>query len=278
MMKILRLTAILFISFLFVSCQKHVDSTPPTPVTITYDADAQKFFDGTGISDTLQKGAINTLVKQLKDSALWGQFMAIYPVVGGTSASTMLNLKDPRNLDQAYRLTYHGTPVFAASGVLFPTVNDYADSHLTDSAIGSYNNAAISYYSVTQNTVDGYDMGCGDNTPPYNEFAIYHSTDATNWFGYYAYGVTPVSTIGLFILSSTSNDVKRYENGIVSDSKGAAPTPGYTNYPILLGAVKSAPAVGQRECAFASIGKGLSDAQALTFYNVVMKFIKRLSR
>lgn len=276
-----KLITILFISFLIVSCHKHVDPAPtptPTPTPVSYEAEAKKFFDSTGISDSLEKGAINTMVKQLKDSSLWTQFAAIYPMIGGTAATTKWNLKDPRNADDAYRLTFLGSPVYAKSGVLFPTTSDYADSHLTDSAVGSYDNAAISYYSTTQNTVDGYDMGCADDVTYFNEFTIYNSADASNWFGYYGFAPKPASTIGLFMLSSTANDVKRYENGVATNSRGSAPTPGYTNYPILIGTVHNAGSGGQRECSFASIGKGLSDAQALTFYNIVMKYIKALSR
>lgn len=278
MLKRLGLTSILFLFLQIISCKKQLDQPSVTPQQVTYDADAQKFFDSTGITDTTQKSAVNNLLIQLKDSSLWPQFLAIYPMVGGTNATTKWNLKDPRNLDSAYRLTFNGSPVFSNSGILFPTPSDYANTHLTDSAIGGYNNAAISYYSTTQNRVDGYDMGCADNVIYYNEFAIYHSSDASNWFGYYAYGVTPASTVGLFMLSSTTADVKRYENGVATDAKGSAPTPGYTNYPVLLGTAAGAISGGQRKCSFATIGKGLSDAQALTFYNIVLKFMKAMSR
>jgi hypothetical protein len=278
MLKTLGTAAILFLSFQIISCNKQLDQPPVIPPSVTYDTNAQQFFDSTGIADTTQKTAINSLVKQLKDSLLWSQFVAIYPMVGGSSATTKWNLKDPRNIDPAYRLTFNGSPVFSGSGVLFPTTSDYADTHLTDSAIGGFNNSAISYYSTTQNTVDGYDMGCSDNTMYYNEFAVYNSSDASNWFGYDAFGIAPASTVGLFMLSSTATDVKRYENGIATDSKGSAPVTGYTNMDILLGTVAGASSGGQRQCSFATIGKGLSDAQALTFYNIVNKFMIAISR
>ena len=94
-------------------------------------------------------------------------------MVGGTANTTKWNLKDPRDSDGAYRLTFYGNPVFASTGILFPTTLDYADTHLADSAIGGYNNASISYYSRTQNAISGYDMGCSDGTVPYNELSIY---------------------------------------------------------------------------------------------------------
>jgi hypothetical protein len=273
MKNILELIVVLFLCA-FSSCQKHRDLSNNL---FTYDVDAQRFFDSSGITDSTQKFAINKFVMQLKDSSLWTNLEAIYPMVGGTENTTKWNLRDPGNSDAAYRLTFTGTPVYATTGVTFPTTFDYADSHLSDSSL-SYNNNSISYYSRTQNTVDGYDMGCVDNASPYNELAIYHSSDASNWFGYYAYGTVPASTKGLFMLSATSSDVKRYENAVVTNSKGSAPTTGFTNLPILIGTVSRAYAGGQRECALATIGNGFTDAQALTFYNIVQNFETILGR
>ena len=73
--------------------------------------------------------------------------MAIYPMIGGTQQSTKWNLKDPRDLDAAFRLTFYGTRCTAPTGVLFSTTSDYADTHLPDSMLPATNNNAISYYS-----------------------------------------------------------------------------------------------------------------------------------
>jgi hypothetical protein len=190
---------------------------------------------------------------------------------GGSPGSTKWNLVDPRNLDSAYRLTYHGSPVYSGSGVLFPGNLDYADSHLTDSML-IYNDNSISYYSVTQNTVSGYDMGCFDHGSAYNELAIYHSSDASNWFGYYNFGPRPANTRGLFMFSATASNVTRFENGVIKNSPGAPPVPGATGYKIIIGGVAGASSGGMRECALATIGSGLTDAEALAFSNVVKNF------
>ena len=276
MKRIFQLLAVISVFTFLASCKKHKDVIiSPTP--ITYDTDAQKFFDSSAISDTLQMFAINNMVKQLKDSSLWTKFMAIYPMVGDSPNTSKWNLKDPRNLDAAYRLTFNGTPTFSSTGVLFSTTNDFADTHLNDSIL-IYNDNSISYFSRTQNATDGYDMGCTDYGIPFNEMAIYNKVDASNWFGYYDYGAAPSITKGLFMLSATANDVKRYENGLMSISKGSSPTMGFTGMEILIGSISGAPSVGQRECAMATIGNGLSDAQALTFYNIVTNFETKLNR
>jgi hypothetical protein len=276
MKNIFQLLTLVAVFSILASCKKHHD-TVVTPPPFTYDTDAQKFFDSSAISDTIERSAINNFVKQLKDSSLWTKFVAIYPMVGGSANTNKWNLKDLRNSDAAYRLTFSGTPTFSNSGVLFPTPNDFADTHVYDSLL-SYNDNSISYFSKTQNTIDGYDMGCSDNLSPYNEFAIYQSTDATNWFGYYKFGIMPSSTKGLFMLSATANDIKRFENGVMTVSKGSAPINSFTGMSILIGSVAGAPTVGQRECALATIGKGLSDAEAQSFYNIANNFETKLNR
>src|SRR5258708_28075937 len=114
----LQLIAVILFGLFSSSCQKEF-SDPNGKDFSVYDADALKFIDSTGINDSNQKNAINIFVTQLKDSLLWPKFMAIYPMVGGTANTTKWNLKDPRDLDAAYRLTFYGTPAYAPTGVLF---------------------------------------------------------------------------------------------------------------------------------------------------------------
>ena len=273
MKNILQLVVILFLCGLLSSCNKYLGD--PTN-SFNYDVDAQKFIDSSGITDVTQRFAIHTLVRQLKDSSLWTKFRAVYPMIGGTAAAAKWNLKDPKNSDTAYRLTFYGSPVYAPTGVLFPSVADYADTHFTD-ALLTYNDNSISYYSGTQNAVSGYDMGCHDNISPYNEMAIYNKGDASNWFGYHDQGPAPANTKGLFMLSATASKVTRYENGALKNSS-VAPVMGSSGFSILIGKVVNAPSVGKRECALATIGNGLTDAEALTFYNIVQNFETELGR
>ena len=277
MKKNFQFLALFSIIILLISCNKHTTAVViPTPVA--YDSDAQKFYDASGISDTTQKTAINNLVKELKDSSLWTRFIAIYPMVGGSASTTKWNLKDPRDLDTAYRLTFYGSPVYASTGVLFPSVIDYADTHLPDSAIGGYNNAAISFFSRTQNTISGYDMGCTDGASPYNELSVYAAEgDDIEWFGFND-NSDSLNTTGLFILSSTPTNVVRYHNGISVHSKGTPPNNQHTNLTFLIGKSRVTQHPGQKECALATMGNSLSDSQALTFYNIVKHFENFLNR
>jgi len=257
------------------SCQKPF--LDPNGKESILDIDAQNYIDSAGISGTAQQNALNTFVLQLKDSLLWDQFIAIYPMLGGTPTSVIWNLKNPKNTDAAFRLTLYGNPVCSNSGVLFPFNSDYADTHISDKIL-TFNNNAISYYSETQNSVNGYDMGCVDYTAPYNEMSISLSNDASVWFGYNAYGIVPTVTTGLFMFSATASDVRRYDNGVVTSSKGSAPVPGFTGLSIFLGITRGAAAGGRRECGLATVGSAMTDRQAAAFCGIVKTFQTTLGR
>jgi hypothetical protein len=278
MKNILQLIAILFVCAFLSSCQKEGDLSNNS---ITYDADAQRFMDSSGITDSTHKSAINNLVKQLKDSSLWTKFVAVYPMVGGTATTTKWNLKDPRDLDAAYRLTYTGSPVFASTGMT-PSNGNYADTHLNDNTL-TYNNCSMGYYSRTSNTVNGADMGCDNIIVPENTLWIYATGLGPGMNAYFFNNGNGVfegisgSTQGLFSVSATSGDITMYRNGVVTANAGNAPTNSNTAETILIGMSRSENS-GQRECAFAYISTGLTTAETLTLYNIVQKFQTTLSR
>ena len=103
-----------------------------------YDTDAQAFFTAVeGGGDTLtttEKDATNQLVLDLKSDGIWTGMYAIYPFVGATSTSTKWNLKDPRDLDAAYRVSWTGTANFTADGITgtsnFAVINSFTKSFI----------------------------------------------------------------------------------------------------------------------------------------------------
>jgi hypothetical protein len=107
----------------------------------SYDSDAQAFFTAAGITDTTQKNAVNQLVLDLKSYSIWNKMNAIYPFVGGTASTHKYNLKDPRDLNAAYRLSFAGGWTHSSNGVTPNGVNGYADTYFDGNvgAIGCYN-------------------------------------------------------------------------------------------------------------------------------------------
>lgn len=94
---------------------------------------AQAFLTATGITDATITSAINTLVNDLIGYGIWDKIFAIYPFVGGTATTHKFNLKDPRDLDVAFRLIFNGGVTHNASGVTGNAVNAWYDTKFSAS-------------------------------------------------------------------------------------------------------------------------------------------------
>jgi hypothetical protein len=111
------------------------------------DPDAQAFITAAGITNPTQQAAINTLVVDLKGYNVWTKMKALYPFVGGTASQHKFNLKDPRDLDAAFRLVFNGGVTHNSNGVTFNGTNGYADTKLSPNSTLLQNNNSISVYS-----------------------------------------------------------------------------------------------------------------------------------
>jgi hypothetical protein len=87
-------------------------------LTPAVDPDAQAFITAAAITDPTQQTAINTLVVDLKGYGIWTKSKALYPFVGGTASQHKFNLKDPRDLDAAFRLVFTGGWTHSSNGIL----------------------------------------------------------------------------------------------------------------------------------------------------------------
>lgn len=84
---------------------------------------AADFLAAAGITDPTITAAINTLVNDLVGYGIWNKIFAIYPFVGGTATTHKFNLKDPRDLNAAFRLVFSGGITHNASGITGNGVN-----------------------------------------------------------------------------------------------------------------------------------------------------------
>ena len=244
------------------------------------DVDAQAFLNAAVITDSTQASAVNTLVTDLKSANIWTKMKALYPFVGGTANSHKFNLKDPRDLDAAYRLVFNGGWVHSSTGALPNGTTGYANTYLAPNAMGQ-NNVHVSFYSRTN--ADGLyaDIGGGAGisyvevlTKYTGRGYVYVNTHQGDWF------YNPSST-GLYIANRiVAGIVSLFKNNTkVINAGRAAQTP--TTYNLYLAAENGAGTAGSyspREQAFASIGDGLTDAEAATFYNAVQAFQTSLGR
>lgn len=139
-----------------------------------FDVDAQAFFTATGITDSVTKGAINVLVEDLKTAGLWSKLKAIYPFVGGTANTHKFNLKDPRDLDAAFRLAFTGGWTHNADGATPNGSTGYANTFFNTSIHSTSSLTSMGIYNDT-NTAAGtkVDIGALSNSNRYLQIYPY---------------------------------------------------------------------------------------------------------
>ena len=94
------------------------------------DPDAKLFLLATKLMNDIQiVSAINTFVLELKENNLWSTFLCIYPLVGGSSTTHKYNLKDPRDMDAAYRLVFSGGYTHNSNGITGNGVNSQTNTN-----------------------------------------------------------------------------------------------------------------------------------------------------
>lgn len=270
--------------------------------TVPTDADAQAFITATGISGT-NATATNQLVIDLKSANIWTKMKSIYPMVGGTATTCKFNLKDPRDLNAAYRLTFFGGGTFSANGYLPNGTNSYADTFLIPSTAFANTNNHLSFYSRTTANLGVTDMGAywtnAPGTVPATYTGVYslgvgRSLD-TNAIGYLSnddtnrIAYTQTNASGMFVLSRTAtNSLKMYQNNILKQTNTVVASSVFNTLPqnsIFIGASNyrdsASTSVFQysaKQCAFSSIGNALTDAEATALYNAVQLFQTTLGR
>ncbi len=253
------------------------------------DVDAEAFINTVGILTDDEKTYIRTLVDRLKDDGIWSKMRAIYPMIGGTEAIHKFNLKDPRDADDAFRLTFFGGWTHSATGALPNGTNAYADTHLVNRS--EYTEAEfthISYYSRNEtSTSNNYVAGANDSGAATEYFLLrtnlrlYVQSNPNNGDNVISAGGG--TTIGYFTGTIfPSGDGAIFHNGInitagaPSDSDSVKP-----NIPIYLGALNGTSGAGNystAECAFADFGLNLSAVECTNLYNAVQAFQTSLGR
>ena len=253
------------------------------------DPDAQAFITAAGITDATQQSAINTLVTDLKGYSIWTKMKAIYPFVGGTSSTHKWNLKDPRDLDAAFRLVFFGGGSHSSNGYLPNGVNSYADTKLTPNISLSLNNTSVSYYSRTNNTtgIDDFSV-ITDETDPNDasRLRLIINLSGSLIVDHYAVGqrinISNSNSLGFYqSIRISSTNLKVYKNSSQFASNTTTSTGILPTYSLYLGAANrnsSAIFFSNRQCAFASIGDGLTDTEAANLYTAVQAYQTTLNR
>jgi hypothetical protein len=270
-------------------------SNNPGPIVL--DPDAQAFITAANITNATQQTAINNLVVGLKTDGLWTSMQALYPFVGGTSTTHKYNLKDPRNLDAAYRLNFYGGITHSSNGVILSGINSFIDTFYTEMGsgeIGAYNRGGVlmlggkysywpgeDYPVFWQPRIETSTYSNGASTYFSNSFE--QSSDPTNRLDSFGTNLN----IGLIAFSGGAV-VKYYKNGILNSSlipdAGVSPLPislwlGGVNYGFDGGGNYSNPTYANSQLAFGFITTTvLNNTQNINLYNHIQTYQTALNR
>ena len=182
-------------------------------VDLGLDANATAFFNAAGITDTTQKNAVNTLVKDLKRFGLWDKIKAFYPFVGGSATTHKWNLTNT----QTYGLTFSGGWIHDSNGVKSNGSNTIADTQLNlrgaFGATSSEHNFGIYINDnpIQSSSVRGFrgDISTSDSTNGSIDSFVssptlmfFRSIPSHDWFSFY---ISATTVTGL-------NELKRYNS------------------------------------------------------------------
>jgi hypothetical protein len=203
---------------------------------------------------------------------------AIYPMVGASAAACSRNLKSDN-----FNGNFSSGWTFASTGATPNGTSAYFNSFYTPSVDGSLDSAHLSYYSRTNENlgrcmIGSYENLSGNIRRHYfgqgSAFSALNSSLEGNY--------VPVDYFGHHLIKrENSTQTKQLRNGIVIVTSNVVST-NRPIVPIYIAAANlnntAVQLYSTLQCAFSSIGDGLTDTEAANFYTDVQAFQTTLSR
>lgn len=263
------------------------NSNSVTPTGST-DSDAQAFITAASITDPTQQAAINNLVTGLKTDGIWTKMRAIYPFVGGTASQHKFNLKDPRDLDAAFRILFSGGWTHSSNGIQGGGVNNIANTYFIPSTQFSASPFSVHFSAYSRTSVPLLPERINNDISPLTgsilyddntqgdgiiyKTAVIHEDNSGNEY-IYAPLSGPSDTQGLFTVSRLNNSsLSLYKNSnTLANNTYTVPNLLPTSS-IRVGSFSS------KQYAFATIGTGLTSTDTTNLYTRVQAFNTALSR
>jgi hypothetical protein len=246
---------------------------------IPLDPDAQAFLTAASISDATITSAINTLVLDLKANNLWTKMKAIYPFVGGTASTHKWNLKDPQDTNAAFRLVFFGGWTHSSLGATPNAINAFAETNFNPFLQLTTSSAHFSKYNRTLDLAGNKADGSFDGT---NFFFQQNYTSANGLIGEVGAvaSYTATDTRGMFTVSRIATNAQKVFRNSTQVAVNNTGITGLPNRSVYIGARQDAGPVflNSYQCAFASLGTGLTDTDVSNLYTLVQTFQTTLSR
>jgi hypothetical protein len=208
----------------------------------------------------------------MKSAGIWTSMRAVYPMVGASAAACAQNLKS-----SSFTGTFTSGWTFASTGVTGNGTSAYMDTNFNPNTSSNANSKHMSYYS--RNNFNNCQIGVLATIfdQIYYVAGAYYNILSTSSYN----PINTATTKGFQIISRISSvgGTTTYVNNSNLGNDGITAT-GNPNANLWLNA-RASSVVGtasSNECAFASIGDGLTDTQASNFYTAVQAFQTTLSR
>jgi len=245
------------------------------------DPDAQAFITAAAITDPTQQAAINTLVVDLKADGLWTKMKAVYPFVGGTNSQHTWNLKNTAQ----YQISWIGGVTSDSNGVQFNNFNAYGNTGLIPSSALTLNSTHMSFYSrLNLGGIDDFGAYNGINqamrviikdSATTNHILDMNSTTQR------VTGTVANST-GFFLANrETATALRSLRNNVSLGSNTNTNTGILPSVAMYLGGLNNAGVFANasaRQCAFASVGDGLTATEETNLNSRVTTFQTALNR
>lgn len=245
---------------------------------------AKAFIQEANITDPTQITAINYLVKQLVDNNLMDKCKVIYPMIGGDATRHRYNLVDVG----ANLLTFIGGWTHGANGALPNGVNAYATTGFVPSTIAE-NNIHFSYYSRTNSQILNELVMGGSSSGVFpvtylrirdngnQTLAVCGNTEANQPI---AFGT--LDSRGLFMGNFQSNTLRQlFKNKTLLNQSTVNLVLAKQTQQMYLSSYNknNAPLTfTNKECAFASVGNGMTNVEQSLFYDIIQEYQTILGR
>lgn len=180
---------------------------------VVYDPDAQAYINAAGITDDTQKDAVNGLIINLKTHGIWGTLYAMYPILGGSSASHAVNAKSPGTYD----LNFSNGWTHSSTGAYSNGVDGQGWANTNFFPGTASTSICLTLYSRRQ-FKNGYAYGVftSGNGAELNGIPVY-----SNLTSYSSFGVPPASFVtstgrtasGLWAFQHSGGSTTLHKNG-----------------------------------------------------------------
>lgn len=241
------------------------------------DTDTAAYVAARGLTDANYIAQLDTLVRGLKAAGTWAKCHVIYEMAGPTSDASKWNMRDPRDLDAAYRLTFFGSPVHAATGVQWNGTTQYATTYFTFAGIPA-TSRHLCVYSRNNSTVSGGEMGrTSIQNGTFDGLFLYSGGNAFYYLSdLNGHSAAAGPTTGLFVATRVGTSAKLFRNGTQLRSATSTPVAAVSTAPLELGRANGQ--YSNRHAAFYTAGEGLTDDEVQAHTAVITAFLTARGR